>query len=362
MRLRDRKSDAEKSKSANSSFFQPIVQAKLKVGEPNDKYEKEADSMADQVVNKSNSEVVQKKEGEEEVQQKPLADSVNPFVQKMESGDEEQVQAMPDEEPVQKMEDEESVQKMEDEESVQKMEDEEPVQAKGDSKSTNTNSGLEGKLANSKGRGSALSGTEKKEMESGFGTDFSHVNIHTDDQAAQLSQDLGARAFTHGNDVYFNKGEYNPTSNDGKKLLAHELTHTIQQKGKGSNKGLNNAVQAKTQKKNNTVPFNVEFSNQSKIAFYSTTNEPNITVTLFIEDTTARGAPGCPHLNVTIDNVSRTKKTVDIDPTKRVVKKVLKYKMKNAVKHYLYLSMPKTCGPLGGQKSWFKVTGSIKVH
>ena len=68
-------------------------------------------------------------------------------------------------------------------------------------------------------------------MESGFGANFSNVNIHTDSKAVEMSEQLGAQAFTHGNDVYFNKGKYNPDSKEGKHLLAHELTHTIQQTG-----------------------------------------------------------------------------------------------------------------------------------
>ncbi|MEP6930657.1 MAG: DUF4157 domain-containing protein, partial [Flavobacterium sp.] len=71
----------------------------------------------------------------------------------------------------------------------------------------------------------------KKEMESGFGSDFSNVKIHTDASAVQMSQELGAQAFTNGNDVYFNQGKYNPGSQEGKHLLAHELTHTVQQTG-----------------------------------------------------------------------------------------------------------------------------------
>src|SRR5690606_34347324 len=65
-----------------------------------------------------------------------------------------------------------------------------------------------------------------------FNQNFSAVNIHTDDIAAKNAEKLGAKAFTVGNDIYFNKGYYNPNSPGGKKLLAHELTHTIQQKGR----------------------------------------------------------------------------------------------------------------------------------
>ncbi|MEP0263094.1 DUF4157 domain-containing protein [Dokdonia sp.] len=227
------------------SFFKPKVQTKLAMGKPGDTYEVEADRMADQVVNKTGSgDAVQKMEGEEEVQQKPLAASITPLVQKMEEEEpvqamkeEEPVQKMEEEEPVQKMEEEEPVQKMEEEEPVQKMEEEEPVQAmedeevqtkKGNAPSANSN--IEGQLRKGSG-GSKMDSKTQTEMESGFGADFSNVNIHNDSEAAQMSQDIGAQAFTHGNDVYFNDGKYNPESKDGKHLLAHELTHTIQQKG-----------------------------------------------------------------------------------------------------------------------------------
>jgi hypothetical protein len=62
-----------------------------------------------------------------------------------------------------------------------------------------------------------------------FGADFSDVRIHTDARAANLSTRLGARAFTYGRHVFFNSGQYKPDSEDGAKLIAHELTHTIQQ-------------------------------------------------------------------------------------------------------------------------------------
>jgi hypothetical protein len=68
-------------------------------------------------------------------------------------------------------------------------------------------------------------------MENRFGNDFSGVRIHTDNKAVQMSRDLNAQAFTVGNDIYFNQGKYSPSSENGKHLLAHELTHTIQQSG-----------------------------------------------------------------------------------------------------------------------------------
>ena len=88
---------------------------------------------------------------------------------------------------------------------------------------------IESRLNASKGAGSALLESTRQQMESSFGTDFSNVRIHTDSDAVQMSNDLQAHAFAHGNDLYFNQGKYQPGTSDGKRLLAHELTHTIQQ-------------------------------------------------------------------------------------------------------------------------------------
>jgi len=66
-------------------------------------------------------------------------------------------------------------------------------------------------------------------MEARFGADFGQVRVHTDGEAVQLSQDLQAQAFTHGQDIYFGAGRYDTDAGSGRRLLAHELTHTIQQ-------------------------------------------------------------------------------------------------------------------------------------
>ncbi len=62
-----------------------------------------------------------------------------------------------------------------------------------------------------------------------LGQDFHDVKIHTDSDADQLSRQLGAKAFTTGSDIFFREGAYNPASNDGQQLIAHELTHVVQQ-------------------------------------------------------------------------------------------------------------------------------------
>jgi hypothetical protein len=78
-------------------------------------------------------------------------------------------------------------------------------------------------------------------MESRFDVDFSAVRFHNDQQSAQLCNEIGAQAFAYKNHVYFNRGKYNPDSDKGRFLIAHELTHVIQQgyataKGEGETK------------------------------------------------------------------------------------------------------------------------------
>jgi hypothetical protein len=86
------------------------------------------------------------------------------------------------------------------------------------------------KLNSSEGKGNSMPAATRKFMENAFNTDFSGVNIHSNNEAATMSKTIGARAFTYGNDVYFNQGRYNPDTKQGKHLLAHELTHVVQQK------------------------------------------------------------------------------------------------------------------------------------
>jgi Domain of unknown function (DUF4157) len=116
------------------------------------------------------------------------------------------------------------------EEEVQAKEEESELQmsAAGDA-SPNDNTNLESNLNSSKGGGSPLSSNTKTEMESGFGADFSNVRVHNDSNAVQMNKQLGSQAFATGNDIYFNEGKFNPSSQSGKHLLAHELTHTVQQ-------------------------------------------------------------------------------------------------------------------------------------
>ncbi|HWS90146.1 MAG TPA: DUF4157 domain-containing protein [Pyrinomonadaceae bacterium] len=78
-------------------------------------------------------------------------------------------------------------------------------------------------------QGERMEGGVRRFMETRFGADFNHVLVHTDARAAALSRSINARAFAYGRHIYFNEGEYQPGTYEGRRVLAHELTHVIQQ-------------------------------------------------------------------------------------------------------------------------------------
>lgn len=185
----------------NSGGFIPI-QAKYAVSEPGDAFETEADRMADQVVsqahpesqsffNPSSSSLVQRR-SEENIQQKPLAESITPVMLKEKEKDED-------------------------------------LMPKSDTNTVSPDPETENQIAELTGSGHQLDPKIRSGMEQRFGADFGGVKVHSDSTAAALSNRLGAHAFTTGNDIFFNSGKYSPETLSGKHLLAHELTHTIQQ-------------------------------------------------------------------------------------------------------------------------------------
>jgi hypothetical protein len=268
-----------------------LIQTKLTVGPVGDHYEQEADRVAEQVMQMGAQPGlgVQRQE-EEEVQAKSLATSITPIVQRQEEEEEELqakllvqrqeeeeelqvkplVQRQEEEEElqmkslVQRQEDEEElqmkpliqrqeeeqelqmaplVQRQEEEEElqmkpfVQRQEDEEELQMKplvqrrGDD-GFEAGPNLESRLAAQKGGGSPLSDDMRAFMEPRFGADFSGVRLHTDGEAADLNRSLSAQAFTHGQDIYMPANRFNPGTAASKRLLAHELTHVVQQTGR----------------------------------------------------------------------------------------------------------------------------------
>jgi hypothetical protein len=181
-----------------------LLQRKLAIGAVNDPLETEADAMADRVMRMPDKPLVQRKcaeceEEDKKVQRKPLASQITPFIQ-----------TKPSENVI--------------------------------SASDNISRHIE----TSSGGGSPLPATTRNFMESRFGSDFSSVKIHTGSAAVQMSRELNARAFTMGGDIFFNEGQYAPESSKGKKLLAHELTHTIQQGASGKDKAIQRLIQVES--------------------------------------------------------------------------------------------------------------------
>jgi hypothetical protein len=98
------------------------------------------------------------------------------------------------------------------------------------SEASTASDAIANQIVATRGGGGPLPQSSRRLMESRFGMDFSRVRIHTGDYAARLSTELGAKAFTVGQAIYFNTNRFSPGSCDGRRLLAHELTHTVQQR------------------------------------------------------------------------------------------------------------------------------------
>lgn len=150
-----------------------VVQPKLQVGPAGDRYEQEADIVASEVMRSLGQPVV-KDDADGRVQRSPLEGIVG-----LDGG---------------------------------------PV-----------GSDTESAIQQSRGGGQPLPGSLLRSMEDSFGADFSGVRVHNDASADGLNRSMQSRAFTVGSDIFFARGQYQPSSHAGQALLAHELTHTIQQ-------------------------------------------------------------------------------------------------------------------------------------
>jgi hypothetical protein len=169
-----------------------MVQAKLTVNAPNDVYEQEAERVADAATRAATSQTQRQTEEEEE----PVQTKVSQMQRQAE-------------------------------------EEEEPVQMRAaENQPATASEKLERRINDARGGGHSLSDNVRKPMEQTFGADFSGVRVHTDSTANLLSEELSAKAFTTVQDIFFRQGEYSPGSDSGQKLIAHELTHVVQQTGR----------------------------------------------------------------------------------------------------------------------------------
>jgi len=154
------------------------MQAKMTVGPSGDKYEQEADQVAKRVLGQM------KGAGEQSVQRQGM--------------EEEELQMK----------------------SLQPQ-----IGTEGGDVSDEVQSSING----SRGSGKSIEENVRSSMENAFGADFSDVRIHLGAESTALNDSMNARAFTTGNDIFFRQGEYTPGSSSGKEILAHELTHVVQQ-------------------------------------------------------------------------------------------------------------------------------------
>jgi hypothetical protein len=179
-------------------FAKIAIQPKLKISQPGDVYEEEADRVADQVMS-------------------VCLDSVRPMTTTKEGGIDRKCAAC-------EMNEEEDAEEQELNIIIQKP------------SSTTTNLETTEETANEisnvlSSSGSPLDSTTRQFIETRFGHDFSHVRLHTNTKAAESAQSLNARAYTMGNHIVFGSGEFRPDDPKGQKLIAHELTHVLQQNG-----------------------------------------------------------------------------------------------------------------------------------
>ena len=168
----------------------PWIQRKLTIGEPRDKYEQEADRVASQVVRRINAPADKENNLRQPIQRekvlegKMYARGFQAAIQRKQAID--GGEASPD---------------------------------------------LESTINSAKGSGQPLDAGLQQSMGQAMGADFGGVRVHTDAQSEQLNQSIQARAFTTGQDVFFRKGAYQPGNRGGQELIAHELTHVVQQNG-----------------------------------------------------------------------------------------------------------------------------------
>jgi Domain of unknown function (DUF4157)/ADP-ribosyltransferase exoenzyme len=177
------------------------VQAKLAIGSVGDKYEQEADQVASQVVQKINAPKALSA-NKDKIHMKP----VSHFIQREGIG---------------------SVEKTKEFQRFPTLQRREAGISGGMASDE-----LENSIHQARGKGQHLDRGLQQKMGNALGADFSRVKVHTDLRSDQLNQSIQAKAFTTGQDVFFRQGAYAPSSRGGQELIAHELTHVVQQSGK----------------------------------------------------------------------------------------------------------------------------------
>ncbi|MDI3320553.1 eCIS core domain-containing protein [Pinibacter soli] len=202
-------------------FFTPVaVQPKLTIGAVDDHYEREANATADKVMRMADHDIVSPKPAPVNIQRKCAACEEEDKLQRKEKEDDGILMTKPIMDfPLQRK-------------CAHCEEEEKHLQRKKmTSASPEISSSVNDVLQST---GQSLDPATQTFMESRFGYDFSRVQIHNDSMAHRSSSDINAYAYTHGSHIVFGTGQYQPQTQSGKHLLAHELTHVVQQGSAGT--------------------------------------------------------------------------------------------------------------------------------
>ncbi|KFG69595.1 DUF4157 domain-containing protein [Microvirga sp. BSC39] len=211
-------SNCEHEKRFGSSGLQP----KLQLSAPGDVYEQEADRIADEVVSLPGPGPFLGTKDDVTAAAPALHRKILPLVQRQESPGE-------DEETLPGLSDDAGI---ETEAAGEESDDEtKTIQPRRmpDADEADTGPAFQARLEAEHIGGRPLAEDVRSDMESRFGVDLGHVRVHTGARSAELARSIHAQAFTLGSHVYFGEGYYDPGSKRGRHLLAHELTHTVQQ-------------------------------------------------------------------------------------------------------------------------------------
>ena len=218
-----------------------IIQPKLTIGAPDDKYEQEADRVAAQVVQQIQAPAPSQTVNDQAVQR---VDDLNDDNDLQRSSVTETIQRVGD------LDDDDDDLQMKP--TVQRATADGAMAAPAE---------LETAIQRSRGSGQPLAESIREPMEQAFSADFSGVKVHTDAQSDHLNRSIQAKAFTTGQDVFFRQGAYQPRNRGGQELIAHELTHVVQQSGVPST--LQRGVNASKELPTSTGRFCHSFSKTS---------------------------------------------------------------------------------------------------
>ena len=218
--------------AANNASAPPNIQPKLKIGEVGDQYEQEADRVAAKVVSQINK-PIQKK-----LQRLPEAEVIQ---RREEFAAQHRLANKPIQRKLQRLPKAEVIQRREEFSSQHRASSlfkpfniksrDQSVQRKEAITGGTASADLESSIQSARGGGQSLDANLQQSMGQAMGADFSGVKVHTDPQSDQLNKSIQAKAFTTGQDVFFRQGAYEPGSRGGQELIAHELTHVMQQTG-----------------------------------------------------------------------------------------------------------------------------------